>query len=220
METTVVSTGSSQKTPFTFRKKPPKKALHFFRLSFSLTAYVHWPRQYWLRTMKLAFASFPVEDEAAHWCCLPQSQTHSALQTLSLTYLDLKLRLTLGAIPAAEYPPLYGFSQCCASKKHPMECTALLPFYLKLSHPQAMLWAASAGKPPLGWCPASPQPAWGPPVWPGKMSWPHQSFIFQESEEVISTRWRHYIQRSQRSQDRDASVTCKSKQKWWVRGRS
>lgn len=214
METKVVSTGSNQKTPFTFRKKPPKKALHFFGLSFSLAACVHWPRQRWLVTMRLVFASFPMEEEAAHWCCQPQRQTQRALQTLSLTYLDLKLRLLIGATPAAECPPLYGFSQCSAGKKRNPKLCVLFTLKCPIHRLCLGLQVGAAWKPPLGLCPASPQPGWGPTVWPGKMSWPHQSFLFQEPEEVNSTRGCHTIQRSQRSQDWDAYVKFKSKQKW------
>lgn len=57
--------------------------------------------------MRLALLSFAVEDEAVHRCCLlPQSQTHSALQTLYSSDLALKLKLmaaTLAAVVSQHY---------------------------------------------------------------------------------------------------------------------
>lgn len=90
--------------------------------------------------VRLAFAPFTV-GEAAHRGRLPQTQAHSALQTLSLYDVDLKLGLT-GVTPAAEAPTVEQLLQCCAGKIHPPQCNALLLFYLKVSHPQAVLWTA------------------------------------------------------------------------------
>lgn len=145
-----------------------------------------------------------MEDEAAHGCCPSQSQTHSALHTLSLSDLDLQMRVT-GANPAAEFLPLYGFATL-DWRKHPTHCIALLPFHLKVFHPQVMVRIAKSRL--LGahhWGGAQHGMAWKDEQVPSDLSlsgiW--KSVVPDETLQL----------RGQRRQDWDAYVKFKSKQK-------
>lgn len=82
--------------------------------------------------------------EAIHKCFpLPQSQTHSALQTLSLSTLDLKVRL-IEATEVQNSCHCIVFALLCW-RKYPIYCHVLLPLNLPMSHSQAMFRIASLG---------------------------------------------------------------------------